>query len=79
MDRCLHDIIGHHAHCVSQIHKITSEWQYLFDLAGVTRPMLEDPATLQFILDTVYQLGGAPTDMECVRQEALSSGESTIG
>ncbi len=39
--------------------------------------MLEDAATLQFILDTVYQLGGAPKNLEHVRQEAVSDGEPT--
>ncbi len=41
--------------------------------------MLEDPASLQFILDTVYQLGGAPKNMEHVKQEAFSSGEPNTG
>ena len=58
-----------------QIHNLTSEWQYLFDLAGVSRAMLEDQSTLQFILDTTYQLGGAPKKLEQVQQEALSGGK----
>ena len=33
--------------------------------------MLEDPPTLQFILDTVYQLGGAPQELEHIIQLAL--------
>ena len=58
-----------------QINNLTPEWEYLFELAGVNRAMLEDPATLQFILDTVYQLGGAPQKLELVQQEAISSGK----
>lgn len=42
----------------------------------MTRAMLEDPSTLQFILDTVYQLGGEPQKLEHVRQEAVGSGKS---
>lgn len=55
------------------ISNLTPEWEYLFELAGVTRAMLEDPSTLQFILDTVYQLGGEPQKLEHVRQEAVGS------
>ena len=61
----------------SQIDHLTPEWQYLFDLAGVTRAMLEDPGTLQFILDTVLQIGGAPKKLERIQQEALSKGEGS--
>lgn len=32
----------------------------MFSEAGVSEDMLRDKATLQFILDTVYQIGGAP-------------------
>ncbi|CAI8034911.1 Tyrosine-protein phosphatase corkscrew (Fragment) [Geodia barretti] len=53
------------------IDHLAPEWQYLFDMAGVTRPMLEDPVTLQFILDTVLKIGGAPHDLETVQEEAL--------
>jgi len=58
-----------------QIDHLTPEWQYLFDQAGVTRGMLEDRSTLQFILDTVYQIGGAPLKLDTVQEEAASSGE----
>ena len=36
--------------------------------------MLEDPVTLQFILDTVLKIGGAPHDLETVQEEALDPG-----
>lgn len=34
--------------------------------------MLEDQRTLQFILDTVYKIGGAPLQLDTVREEAIS-------
>ncbi|XP_062501128.1 uncharacterized protein LOC134178291 isoform X2 [Corticium candelabrum] len=40
------------------VDNIPSEWQELFDLAGVKRQDLEDPNTLQFILDFVASQGG---------------------
>ena len=43
---------------VCQVDNIPSEWQELFDLAGVKRQDLEDPNTLQFILDFVASQGG---------------------
>lgn len=52
-----------------QINNLTQEWQYLFDQAGVTREMLEDRDTLQFILDTVYKLGGAPQKLDLTQDE----------
>ena len=36
---------------------MSPEWQYLFDQAGVTKDMLGDKGTLQFILDTVFEIG----------------------
>lgn len=42
---------------------MSTEWQYLFSEAGVTEEMLQDKATLQFILDTVYEIGGAPQEL----------------
>jgi hypothetical protein len=53
------------------IDHLTPEWKYLFDMAGVTRPMLEDPVTLQFVLDTVQKIGGAPHNLETLQEEAL--------
>ena len=50
--------------CPLQINNLPQEWQYLFDQAGVTREMLEDKGTLQFILDTVFKLGGAPQKLD---------------
>ena len=41
-----------------QVENMSSEWQYLFEKAGVTQDMLADKNTLQFILDTVHQIGG---------------------
>ena len=60
----------------TQIDNIPTEWQYLFDLAGITPSMLHDKRTLQFILDTVYSIGGAPKRLDQVQHEALSEGES---
>ena len=37
--------------------------------------MLEDTTTLQFILDTLYHMGGAPKKLDEVEQEALVTGE----
>ena len=44
----------------------------------MTRAMLEDPPALQFILDTVYQLGGAPQKLEHIQQEAVGSGKNEV-
>lgn len=52
-----------------KIDNLSPEWQYLFDQAGVTREMLEDRDTLQFILDTVYKLGGAPQKLDLTQDE----------
>ena len=52
-----------------QIDNITPEWQYLFDQAGVTREMMEERGTLQFILDTVYKLGGAPQKLDLAQEQ----------
>lgn len=41
---------------------MSPEWSYLFDQAGVTRDMLQNKSTLQFILDTVLEMGGAPQE-----------------
>ena len=54
-----------------QINQLSPEWQYLFDMAGVSRAMLEDKATLQFILDTVHKIGGAPCNLDQVQDEAV--------
>lgn len=40
-----------------QVEQLSPEWQYLFDQAGVTKEMLENKSSLQFILDTVYEIG----------------------
>lgn len=40
-----------------QVDNLCPEWQYLFDEAGVTSEMLRNKGSLQFILDTVYELG----------------------
>ena len=40
-------------------------------MAGVTRAMLEDTDTLQFILDTVQKIGGAPHNLEQLQEEAV--------
>jgi hypothetical protein len=53
------------------INHLSPEWQYLFDMAGVTRPMLTDKATLQFILDMIQKIGGAPHNLETVQEEAV--------
>ena len=57
--------------CLIQVDNITPEWQYLFDQAGVTREMLKDRGTLQFILDTVYKLGGAPQKLDLAQEESM--------
>lgn len=54
------------------INHLSQEWQYLFDMAGVTKSMLQDPKTLQFILDTVYKIGGAPKKLNQVQDEISS-------
>ena len=36
--------------------------------------MMENRATLQFILDTVQKIGGAPHNLEKVQEEALDPG-----
>jgi hypothetical protein len=46
------------------IYNLSPEWQYLFDQSGITMAMLEDQNVLQFILDTVYQMGGAPKKIQ---------------
>ena len=56
---------------VTQIDNVTPEWQFLFDQSGVTREMLEDRGTLQFILDTVYKLGGAPQKLNLAQEESM--------
>ncbi len=45
---------------MNQVENLSEEWQYLFREAGVTEGMLRDKASLQFILDTVFEMGGAP-------------------
>ena len=40
-----------------QVDNLSPEWQYLFDEAGVTSEMLRNKRSLQFILDTVYEIG----------------------
>ena len=45
---------------------MSPEWQYLFTEAGVSEAMLKDKATLQFILDTVYEIGGAPPKLQTI-------------
>ena len=37
----------------------------------MTREMLEDRGTLQFILDTVYKLGGAPQKLDLAQEESM--------
>ena len=37
----------------------------------MTREMLEDRGTLQFILDTVYKLGGAPQKLNLAQEESM--------
>lgn len=49
-----------HTPSLSQVDAMNEEWRHLFSEAGVTEAMLRDKATLQFILDTVYQIGGEP-------------------
>ena len=39
--------------------------------------MLENPDTLQFILDTVQKIGGAPHNLDTVQEEALDPGVLT--
>ena len=56
-----------------QIYNISAEWQYLFDQSGVTLAMLEDKGTLQFILDKIYELGGAPKKFQEVKKSTNSS------
>lgn len=56
-----------------QVSKLTPEWRYLFDMAGVTSAMLEDKNTLQFILDTVHKIGGAPQNFDQVQAHALET------
>ena len=58
----------------TQINNVTPEWQYLLDIAGVTEPMLRDPATLNFILDAVVKSGGAPRMLGDVEEEAIREG-----
>jgi hypothetical protein len=41
---------------------MSPEWRYLFEQAGVTEDMLRNKSSLQFILDTVYEIG-APQKM----------------
>ena len=57
-----------------QINKLSPEWQYLFDMAGVNRHMMEDKKTLQFILDTMQKIGGAPHNLEKIQEEAVAPG-----
>ena len=45
---------------------MSEEWQYLFREAGVTEAMLKDKASLQFILDTVFEMGGAPQKLTAI-------------
>lgn len=49
-----------------QVEHLSVEWQYLFSEAGVTEDMLRDKATLQFILDTVYEIGGVPQELPTI-------------
>lgn len=63
----MHDVIP--IVLLFQINNLTPEWQYLFDQAGVTRDMLKDKGTLQFILDTVFKLGGAPQKLSLTAEE----------
>eukprot|EP00731_Ephydatia_muelleri_P026835 Em0018g935a len=51
------------------INHLSLEWQYLFDMAGVTKDMLQNPGTLQFILDTIYKIGGAPKKLTQLQDE----------
>ena len=37
----------------------------------MTREMLKDRGTLQFILDTVYKLGGAPQKLDLAQEESM--------
>ncbi|XP_064393588.1 uncharacterized protein LOC135341052 [Halichondria panicea] len=59
------------------IYDISPEWQYLFDQAGITQEMLENTKTLQFILDTVYKIGGEPEKIDSVLEaNGHSNGDS---
>ncbi len=49
-----------------QAEQLSPEWQYLFDEAGVTKEMLTNKASLQFILDTIYEIGGAPQNLSTI-------------
>ena len=57
----------------AQIYNLSPEWQYLFDQAGVTRAMIEDKQTLQFILNTLFEMGGAPQKLQQPPEQAESN------
>ncbi len=62
----------------TQIYDISPEWQYLFDQAGITQEMLENTKTLQFILDTVYKIGGEPEKIDSVLEGGWRIEENTV-
>lgn len=53
---------------IIQIDNLSQEWEYLFEQAGVTFEMLKDKETLQFILDKISEMGGAPKNIDKVSE-----------
>lgn len=50
------------------IHNLTPEWQYLFEQAGLTLDLLNDKSILQFVLTKIYEMGGAPKQLQNFKQ-----------